>query len=156
MMNDRCRFILLIEYVDDHELIEAIAQIEKHLPDYDYASRPYPMTAQNGFFKFLAFKELKHVLDFPKFARKVLAMQNRFRNIRLTPGYVSMVCAVTASYGHTPGAVLVEKELWLKSQLVLTGKILASHTLTDEIIKDKRSVIYLNDVWQLVRVTLER
>ena len=62
-----------------------------------------------------------------------------------------MVGAATAGYSHSPGGLLVEKELWLKPQLVLSGKLLASHSLTDEILKDKRSVIYLNDVWQLVK-----
>jgi hypothetical protein len=150
-MNERCRFTLLLEFAGDDELIEAIAQIEKHLPDYDYASRPYPLTTGNGFFKFISFKDLRNILDFPRFARKALALQNRLRGVRLTPGYVSMVGAVTAGYSHTQGSLLVEKELWLKPQLVHAGKLLASHSLTDEILKDRRSVICLNDVWQLVR-----
>ncbi len=150
-MNDRCRYTLLIEYAGDDELIGAISQIEKQLPDYDYASRPYPLTTGSGFFKFLAFKDLRGVLDFPKFARKALLLQNRLRGVRLTPGYVSMLGAATAGYHHSPGGLLIEKELWLKPQLVLSGKLLVSHSLTDEILKDKRSVIYLNDVWQLVK-----
>ncbi|GAB4422679.1 MAG: hypothetical protein OHK0011_01920 [Turneriella sp.] len=154
-MNERCRYTLLIEYSGDDELIEAIRQIEKQLPDYDYASRPYPLAPGGGFFKFLAFKDLKPVLGFPRFARKALALQNRLRGVRLTPGYVSMVGAVTASYSHSPGALLVEKEIWLKSQLVLSGKLLVSHSLSDDIFKDKRSVIYLNDVWQLVKGALK-
>ena len=154
-MNDRCRFTVLIEYEGDDELIEAIAQIEKQLPDYDYASRPYPLATGGGFFKFLAFKDLKSVLDFPKFARKALVLQNRLRGVRLTPGHVSMVGAVTASYRYVPGALLVEYELWLKPQLVLSGKLLVSQTVTDEIMKDKRAIIYLNDVWQLVKGALK-
>jgi hypothetical protein len=150
-MNDRCRYTLLIEYTDDDELIEAIAQIEKQLPDYDYASRLYPLITGKGFFKFIAFKDLAHVLDFPKFARKALTLQNRLHGVRLTPGYVSLVGATTAGYSHSPGALLVAKELWLKPQLIHSGKLLVSHSLTDEILKDKRSVIYLNDVWQLVK-----
>lgn len=150
-MNERCRFTLLIEYSGDDELIAAIAQIEKQLPDYDYASRPYSLATGNGFFKFLSFKDLKSILDFRKFARKALALQNRLRGVRLTPGYVSMVGAVTAGYSHTQGSLLVDKELWLKPQLVLAGKLLVSHSLTDEILKDRRTVIYLNDVWQLVK-----
>lgn len=150
-MNDRCRYTLLMEYAGDDELIEAIAQIERKLPDYDYASRPYPLGTGNGYFKFLAFKELKGVLNFPKFARKALALQNRLRTVRLTPGYVSLQGAATAAYSPSPGALLVGKELWLKPQLVYAGKHLASHSLTDELLKDKRSVIYLNDVWQLVK-----
>jgi hypothetical protein len=150
-MNDRCRYTLLIEYTDDEELIAAIAQIEKQLPDYDYASRPYPLAAGGGAFKFLAFKDLRAVLDFPKFARKALVLQNRLRGVRLTPGYVSLVGATTAGYSHSPGALLVAKELWLKPQLIHSGKLLVSYSLTDEILKDKRSVIFLNDVWQLVK-----
>ncbi|MFZ5628696.1 MAG: hypothetical protein ACOY5B_06175 [Spirochaetota bacterium] len=150
-MNERCRYTLLIEYAADDELIEAIVQIEKQLPDYDYASRPYPMASGTGHFKFLAFKDLRGIPDFPKFARKALSLQNRLRGVRLTPGYVSLVGAITAGYSHSPGSVFMEKELWLKAQLVLSGKLLVSHSLTDEILKDKRSVIYLNDVWQLVK-----
>lgn len=149
-MNERCRYTLLIEYAGDDELIAAIVQIEKQLPDYDYASRPYP-AATGTAFKFLAFKELRSISAFGKFARKALQLQNKLRTVRVTPGYVSPVNAVTASFVQTTGALLCDNDLWLKVQLVLSGKTLVSHSLSDEIFKDKRSVIYLNDVWQLVK-----
>jgi hypothetical protein len=154
-MNTRCRYTLLIEYSLDDELIAAISQIEKKLPDYDFASRPYSLAPGTGFFKFLAFKDLKGVQEFPKFACKALALQNQVHGVRLTPGYVSPVGATTASYSHSPGAVWAAKELWLKPQLVLSGKLLVSHSLTDSIYKDKRAIIYLNDVWQLVKGALK-
>lgn len=149
-MTDQCRFTLLLEYAGDDELIAAITAIEKNLPDYDYASRPYPAAAGTAF-KFLAFKELRSVSAFGKFARKALQLQNKLRTVKVTPGYVSPVNAVTASFVQTAGALLCDDDLWLKVQLVLSGKMLVSHSLSDEIMKDKRSVIYLNDVWQLVK-----
>lgn len=150
-MNDRCRFTLLLEYSGDEELIDAITLVEKSLPGYDFASRPYPQATGSGFFKFLAFKELRPVTAFPKFAGKCLKLQNRLRGVRITPGYVSALNAVTAAFVYAPGTLLIENDLWLKLQLVHSGKLLASHTLSDEIYKDKRSVVYLNDVCQLVK-----
>jgi hypothetical protein len=50
-----------------------------------------------------------------------------------------------------PGAIYIEGELYFKAQLVLSGKVLASHTLSDETFRDRRAGLYLNDVWQLVK-----
>jgi hypothetical protein len=150
-MNDHCRFILLLEYPGDAELIQAITAIEKHLPGYDYASRPLPLPAQGQGFKFLAFKETRRIVTFEKFARKVFSMQGKLYGIKLTPGYVTHTNVVSAAYAQTAGAIYIEDELYFKVQLVLSGKTLASYTLSDEIFQDRRAALYLNDVWQLVK-----
>jgi len=150
-MNNHCRFILLLEYEGDNELIQAIAAIEKNLPGYDYASRPLPLPGQKQGFKFVAIKELRRIATFEKFARKVFSMQTKVFGVRLIPGYVSHINVVTAAYAPTAGAIFFDDELFLKAQLVLSGKVLASHTLSDETFRDRRAALYLNDVWQLVR-----
>lgn len=155
MMHDRCRFILLLEYANDDELIATVALIERHLPDYDYASRPFARVVEKGFFKFLAFKEPKLVEDFNKFAQKCFALQGKIGTVRLTPGYVSLVNATSAALSYSPGALLIKKGLWLKAQLVLSGKLLMSYSLSDELFKDKRSIVYLNDVRELVKGALQ-
>ncbi|MCS6972270.1 MAG: hypothetical protein NZL89_04525 [Leptospiraceae bacterium] len=151
-MNGLCRFFLLFEYTNDDELIRAIALAEKRLPEHDYASRPFTQPAsKEEHFKFIAFKKLRPVTQFSRFCRKVFKLQSFLRTVHLTPGYVSLNDAVTASFSHVPGAVFVGKDLWLKVQLVLSGKLLVSHSLSDQIFKDKRAIVYLNDVLQLVR-----
>ncbi len=149
----QCRFILLVEFTNDEELIQAIQSFEKNLPGYDYASRPlnHPVPGQKGGFKFLAFKEVSTVSAFPKFAAKVFKLQQKLHAVRMEPGYVSMLNVVSASPHSVPGAILGEKNYSYKLQLVFTEKSLSPYTLTDELFKDRRSVMYLNDVWQLVR-----
>ncbi len=149
-MNDS-RFILLLEYPGDDELIQAIAAVEKHLPGYDYASRPLPLPAQGQGFKFLAFKEMRRLTTFEKFAHKVFSLQGKLYGIKLTPGYVTHTNVVSAAYSQSPGAIYIADEMYYKVQLVLSGKALASHTLSDEIFRDRRAALYLNDVWQLVK-----
>lgn len=146
-----CRFILLIEFSDDQELIQAIGVIEKQLPGYDYASRPLTMPGQKSGFKFLAFKEQKGVAAFPKFAQQVFKLQHKLHAVKFTPAYVSLANVVSASPMTIPGAILGEKNFHYKLQLVFSEKNLMAYSLTDELFKDKRSVLYLNDVWQLVR-----
>ena len=148
-----CRFILLLEFVNDDELIEAIAAIEKNLPPYDYASRPLQNAegATRGGFKFLAFKELRGVTAFPKFFAKTAALQKKINTVKLTPGYVSLANCLSASLQPSAGAIQVENELYLKVQLVFSEKALAPYAFTDAHFRDRRSVSYLNDVWQLVR-----
>jgi hypothetical protein len=152
-MSPQCRFILLVEYTDDDELISAIGTIEKELPQYDYASRPLPSAnpGVKGGFKFLSFKELKSVSSFPKFALKVFKVQTKIPSVRAIPAYVSLTNVVSASPHTTQGAIFGEKELYYKLQLVYSGKTLASHAMTDELFRERRAVLYLNDVWQLVR-----
>ncbi|AFM12498.1 hypothetical protein [Turneriella parva] len=150
-MNNQCRFILLLEYEGDDELIQAIATIEKNLPGYDYASRPLPIAGQKQGFKFVAVKELRRIATFEKFARKVFSLQSKTYGVRLIPGYVSHTNVVTAAYAPSAGAIFFDDELFLKAQLVLSGKVLASHTLSDETFRDRRTGLYLNDVWQLVK-----
>lgn len=146
-----CRFILLIEFSDDQELIQAISAIEKNLPGYDYASRPLIIPGQKSGFKFLAFKEHKNVSAFPKFAAQVFKLQHKLLAVKFTPAYVSLANVVSASPMTIPGAILGEKNFHYKLQLVFAEKNLVTHSLSDELFKDKRSVLYLNDVWQLVR-----
>jgi hypothetical protein len=130
----QCRFILVVEYTSDDELIEAIGVIEKNLPGYDYASRPLPVAGgQRGGFKLLAFKELK------------------LQAVRISPAYVSLTNVVSASPQALAGSILGERGYSYKLQLTFSEKALAPYTLTDEVFRDKRSVLYLNDVWQLVR-----
>lgn len=150
-MNNQCRFILLVEYADDDALITGIEIIEKQLPSYDFASRPFTALSRESHFKFLAFKELADVKAFDKFAKRTLELQNKLHTLHAIPGYVSPVNAVTASYLYSPGAILNRDKIWLKLQLVFSEKSLMSHTLSDAHFKDKRSIVYLNDVWQLVR-----
>jgi len=150
-MNNQCRFILLLEYEGDDELIQAISAIEKNLPGYDYASRPLPLPGQKQGFKFLAIKELRRIATFERFARKVFSMQTKVFGVRLIPGYVSHINVVSAAYAASTGAIFFDDELYLKAQLVLSGKLLASHTLSDETFRDRRAALYLNDVWQLVK-----
>ncbi len=150
-MNNQCRFILLLEYEGDDELIQAISAIEKNLPGYDYASRPLPLPGQKQGFKFVAIKELRRIATFEKFARKVFSIQTKVFGVRLIPGYVSHINVVTAAYAASAGAIFIDDELFLKAQLVLSGKLLASHTLSDETFRDRRAALYLNDVWQLVK-----
>ncbi|MBN8220708.1 MAG: hypothetical protein J0L53_07270 [Spirochaetes bacterium] len=148
----QCRFITLLEFANDDELIAAIGAIEKTLPAYDYASRPLQAAAgQRGGFKFLAFKELKQVSAFPKFAAQVFKLQQKLHAVRMSPGYVSLSNVVSASPHAVMGSILGEKDYSYKLQLAFTEKTLSSYTLTDDLFKDKRSVMYLNDVWQLVR-----
>lgn len=146
-----CRFILLVEFSDDQELIQAIAAIEKNLPAYDYASRPLTMPGQKHGFKYLAFKDQKDVSAFPKFAAQVFKLQQKTLAVKFTPAYVSLANVVSASPMTVPGAILGEKNFHYKLQLVFSEKNLVTHSLSDELFKDKRSVLYLNDVWQLVR-----
>lgn len=148
----QCRFILLVEFTNDDELIDAIGAIENNLPGYDYASRPLQQGgAQKGGFKFLAFKEIKTISAFPKFAAKVFKLQQKLHAVRISPAYVSLTNVVSASPHTLTGSILGEKKYSYKLQLVFTEKVLSPYTLTDEFFKDKRSVLYLNDVWQLVR-----
>ncbi|MFO1470096.1 MAG: DUF4416 family protein [Turneriella sp.] len=148
-----CRFILLLEFTNDDELIDAIAAIEKSLPPYDYASRPLQNAegAKPGGFKFLAFKELKIVTAFPKFFAKTIALQKKLNTVKISPGYVSLANCISASLQPSPGAIQVEHELYLKAQLVFSEKALMPYALTDAHFRDRRSLSYLNDVWQLVR-----
>jgi len=150
-MNDHCRYILLLEYSGDDELIQAIAAVEKNLPGYDYASRPLPLPAQGQGFKFLAFKEMRRISAFDKFAQKVFGLQSKIYGVKLIPGYVSHTNVVTAGYAPSAGAIYIDRELYFKAQLVLSGKVLASHTLSDQTFRDRRAGLYLNDVWQLVK-----
>ncbi len=150
-MNDHCRFILLLEYAGDDELIQAIGAIEKNLPGYDYASRPLPLPGEQRGFKFLAFKELRRISTFEKFAQKVFGLQSKIYGVKLIPGYVSHTNVVSAAYAPSAGSIYIDEELYLKAQLVLSGKVLASHTLSDETFRDRRAGLYLNDVWQLVK-----
>lgn len=148
----QCRFILLVEFTNDDELIDAIGGIEKNLPGYDYASRPLTYAGgQKGGYKFLAFKELKPVLTFPKFTAKVFKLQQKLPAVRISPAYVSLTNVVSASPHALTGSILGEKNYSYKLQLAFIEKGLAPYALTDELFKDKRSVSYLNDVWQLVR-----
>jgi len=148
----QCRFILLVEYTSDDELIDAIGLIEKSLPGYDYASRPLPSVGgQKGGFKLLAFKELKSVSAFPRFVTRVLKLRQKLLAVRISPAYVSLTNVVSASAQSSPGSILGEKGYSYKLQLAFSEKTLAPYALTDELFKDKRSVLYLNDVWQLVR-----
>jgi len=148
-----CRFTLLIEFNDDDELIAAIAAIEKELPTYDYASRPlsFATLGKKGGFKFLAFKDLSSVAEFPKFAAKVFKLQLKIPAVRINPGYVSLTNAVSATPHTVTGGIFGEKQFYYKLQLVFTEKHLVAYALSDELYKDRRSVSYLNDVWQLVR-----
>lgn len=148
----QCRFILLLEFTNDDELIDAIGAIEKNLPGYDYASRPLQHAGgQKGGFKFLAFKEIKTISAFPKFAAKVFKLQQKLHAVRMSPAYVSLTNVVSASPHAVTGSILGEKNYSYKLQLVFAEKMLSPYTLTDELYKDKRSVLYMNDVWQLVR-----
>jgi hypothetical protein len=148
----QCRFILVVEYTSDDELIEAIGVIEKNLPGYDYASRPLPVAGgQRGGFKLLAFKELKSVSAFPRFVMKVLKLRQKLQAVRISPAYVSLTNVVSASPQALAGSILGERGYSYKLQLTFSEKALAPYTLTDEVFRDKRSVLYLNDVWQLVR-----
>lgn len=148
----QCRFILLLEFENDEELIDAIAAIERHLPAYDYASRPLLHTgAPSSGYKFLAFKELRSVSTFPKFVKQVLKLQGKLPAVRISAGYVSLTNVVSASAHTIAGSILGENNFWYKLQLPYTDRKLSPYTLTDELFKDKRSVLYLNDVWQLVR-----
>ena len=148
-----CRFILLLEFTNDDELIDAIAAIEKNLPGYDYASRPLQNAegAARGGFKFLAFKELKSVTAFAKFFAKTVALQKKLNTVKISPGYVSLANCISASLQPSPGAIQSENELYLKVQLVFAEKALSTYAFTDTYFRDRRSVSYLNDVWQLVR-----
>lgn len=148
----QCRYILLVEFANDDELIDAIGAIEKGLPPYDYASRPLHLaTGQKGGFKFLAFKELKAVSAFPKFVTQVLKLQQKLHTVRMSPAYVSLQNVVSASPHAVTGSILGEKNYSYKLQLAFSEKALSPYALSDELFKDKRSVLYLNDVWQLVR-----
>lgn len=148
----QCRYILLLEFTGDDELIDAIGAIEKNLPGYDYASRPLNAAAgQKRGFKFLAFKELKSVAAFSKFAAQVFKLQQKLHAVRMFPAYVSMTNVVSASPHALTGSILGEKNYSYKLQLVFAEKALTPYALTDELFKDRRSVMYLNDVWQLVR-----
>ncbi|MBV6492328.1 MAG: hypothetical protein LDLANPLL_00321 [Turneriella sp.] len=147
-----CRFILLIEYTNDEELIEGIRLIEKSLPPYDYASRPLRYTdGKVGGFKFLSFKEIKPVSVFPKFATHIFKFALKIPAIRISPAYVSLTNVVSVSTHTIMGAILGEKNLHYKLQLAFSEKKLVPYTLTDGVFKDKRTILYLNDVWQLVR-----
>lgn len=148
-----CRNILLLEFTNDDELIDAIAAIEKHLPPYDYASRPLQNAegAPKGHYKLLAFKELKPVTAFPKFFSKTMALQKKLNTVKISPGYVSLTNCISASLQPSAGAIQIENELYMKLQLVFSEKALAPYALTDAHFRDRRSVSYLNDVWQLVR-----
>lgn len=144
-----CRFILLIEFTNDEELIAAVAAIEKALPGYDYASRP--LNSPPGFFKFVAFKGAKKISSFPKFVKLVVALQQKLPAVKLTAGYVALSGVVTAGPHSTPGAIFGERDFHYKLQLVFSEKNLVTWAYSDELFKDKRSVSYLTDVWHLVR-----
>lgn len=148
-----CRFILLLEFTNDDELIDAIGAIEKNLPGYDYASRPLQDAegTTKGSYKFLAFKELKPVTTFPKFFAKVVSLQKKLNTVKISPGYVSLSNCISASLQPSPAALQIDNELYLKVQLVFSEKALTPYALTDAHFRDRRSIIYLNDVWQLVK-----
>lgn len=152
-MIQQCRHILLVEYSHDDDLIGAIGTIEKQLPPYDYASRPFSATESGGtgHFKFLAFKELKPVTAFPKFFDKVVNLQKKLNTVRISAGYVTLTNVVAAALQPSQGAIQVADEFYLKTQLVFSEKTLAAYAFTDAYYRDRRSVIYLNDVWQLVK-----
>ncbi|MBL8033880.1 MAG: DUF4416 family protein [Leptospiraceae bacterium] len=156
-MTQQCRHILLVEFSDEDALISAISAIEKNLPDYDYASRPFNDSegGSKESYKFLAFKGLKAVTQFPKFCDKVFSLQKKLHTVRLSPGYVTQSGVVSAAQQYFAGSMQIDDELFLKLQLVFSEKALAAYALTDARFRDRRSVIYLNDVLQLVKGALK-
>ncbi|HRP69219.1 MAG TPA: hypothetical protein PLY93_06785, partial [Turneriella sp.] len=107
----QCRFVLLIEYTDDEELIDGIGQIEKILPTYDYASRPLRYTnGKNGGFKWVAFKEVKPVAVFSKFAAQVFKLSLKLHALHLAPAYVSLTNVVSAFPHTVPAAILGDRD----------------------------------------------
>jgi len=144
-----CRFIMLIEFKNDAEVIDSLKVIAKVLPAYDYASRP--LNFSNGHFKYIAFKSSRKISMFPSFVKKVVALQQKLPAVKLTPGYVALTGVVSAGVHAVVGAICGEKNYHYKLQLIMSEKNLVSWLYTDELFKDKRSISYLTDVWHLVQ-----